>query len=49
MEKKREKILKGYDLAVLMELNLKNKYDHSQVLTEIGSIDGVNYIEEVKG
>ncbi len=49
MEKKREKILKGYDLAVLMELNLKNKYDHSQVLAEIGSIDGVNYIEEVKG
>ncbi len=49
MEKKREKILKGYDVAVLMELDLKNKYDHSKVLTEIGSIDGVNYIEEVKG
>lgn len=49
MEKKREKILKGYDLVVLLELDLKKQHDHSEVLTELGSIDSVNYIEEIKG
>ncbi len=49
MEKKREKMVKGYDVAVLLELDLKKKHDHSDVLSELSSIEGVNYLEEIRG
>lgn len=48
MEKKREKVSKNIDLTVMMEVDLKKKILHSDVINELSDLDCVYYIEEVR-
>lgn len=48
MEKKREKVSKNIDLTIMMEIDLKKKMSHSEVINELSNLDCVYYIEEVR-
>lgn len=48
MEKKREKVSKNIDLTIMMEIDLKKKMSHSEVVSELSNLDCVYYIEEVR-
>lgn len=46
MEKNKEKITKSH-LSVVLEMDLRAKLEHTQVVHTLGKIEGVFYIEEV--
>jgi len=48
MEKKHDKILKESDVAILLEVDLKKRCHHSDFLTKLGSLEGIQYLEEIK-
>lgn len=48
MEKKREIVSKNIDLTIMMEIDLKKKMSHSEVINELSNLDCVYYIEEVR-
>lgn len=48
MEKKREIVSKNIDLTIMMEIDLKKKMSHSEVVSELSNLDCVYYIEEVR-
>lgn len=47
MEKKREKITKDCDLVINLELKLKPKCKHDEILHDLSEINGVCYLEEI--
>ncbi|MCM1127235.1 MAG: MgtC/SapB family protein [Lachnospiraceae bacterium] len=46
MSKVKEKTLQSSDVAISVELDLKEPAEHSKILEKIGSLDYVNYLEE---
>lgn len=46
-EKKGNALLDS-DITVLLELNLKTRVNHTEVISEMGLINGVRYIEKIK-
>lgn len=40
--------LKENDLSLILELNLKKRMEHDEVLSKIAVIDGVAFVEEIK-
>lgn len=48
MEKHRDKAISNEGLTVLLEIDLRQKYDHSLVIKDMEDIDGVAYIEEIR-
>lgn len=47
MEKKREKVTKECDLVINLTLNLQKKMNHEEVVSDIGKLAGVCYLEEI--
>lgn len=47
VEKRRNKTLRSSDIVLLIELNLKKRTDHAQVLAMVSQVDGVHYMEEL--
>lgn len=47
MNKSREKTLVASDVAIIINLDLKNKVDHQVVLNAFNNLEYVNYIEEI--
>lgn len=47
MEKKKEKISKDTDFVLTLEIDLKEKTPHQDVIRRISEIEGINYIEEL--
>lgn len=45
--KKREKIMKGSNIVVYIQLDLKKRMDHSRITEEITKLTAVEYCEEV--
>lgn len=48
MEKHRDKAISNNGLTVLLEIDLRQKYEHSQIIKDMEDIDGVAYIEEIR-
>lgn len=46
MSKVKEKTLQSSDVAISVELDLKEPTEHRQVLEKLGNLDYVNYLEE---
>lgn len=46
MSKVKEKTLQSSDVAISVELDLKEQMEHSRVLEKLGNLDYVNYLEE---
>lgn len=47
IEKKKDKTLRSSEIVLLLELNLKKRTDHADVLAAVSQIDGVHYMEEL--
>lgn len=47
MNKSKEKTLQPSDVAIAVELDLKNKMSHQLVLEKLNNLEYVNYIEEI--
>lgn len=48
MEKKKKKIAKNCDLSVTLEIDMKTNHDHDHFINDVGSLDGVLYVEEIE-
>lgn len=49
MERKREMISKNCDLTMMVDIDLKQKYLHSDVIHDVSRLEGVFYVEEIHG
>ena len=47
MEKKKKKIAKNCDLSVTLEIDMKSNLDHDNFLNDVGSLNGILYVEEI--
>ena len=47
MNKTKEKTLQPSDVAIAVELDLKDRTDHQLVLEKINNLEYVNYLEEI--
>lgn len=48
LQRKHQKALYKEDACICLEIDLKNKCNHQNILNEIEQIKGVHYIEEIK-
>lgn len=49
IEKKKEEIMNKTDVVILLELDLKGRHNHTDIIHEFSNLKEVNYLEEVKG
>lgn len=47
MQRTGQNTFKSEDVAVTIELDLGSKHNHHHILTELGQIGGLNYVEEI--
>ena len=47
MNKTKEKTLQPSDVAIAVELDLKDRIDHQLILEKINNLEYVNYLEEI--
>lgn len=48
MEKKKEKVSKETDFVINLEIDMKTKTPHADIIRDISELEGINYVEEVR-
>lgn len=48
MEKKKEKISRETDCIINLEIDMKTKTPHADIIRDLSELEGINYVEEVR-
>ncbi len=49
MERKKEKVIGESDVALQLEIDLKKRCSHNEFISRMASMEGILYLEEIKG
>ena len=48
MEKKKEKVSRETDFVINLEIDMKTKTPHADIIRELSELESINYVEEVR-